>query len=199
MASPAKKRLMTFNDEHWSTLYGRAIENDPGLQDILSPSLFEFTRNFASSRMTTDGMILPTVLTTINFVLAANEVRVQTNANFKQNLNTYFLVVGQPFTGKIPAVTCAAREPIAELAYSKNIFSDTTYAGLTQHLSDDGRFYLVNSEISGYFNRIFDTRSTSNDVELLCDLYSGAMKNHGFAQIQSRIIKPHAPFCILGK
>ena len=116
MASPARRKLIQVDDEYWEQLYARFLNNDPGLEGIISADLYTFLHDLATSKFTTIGMLFPSILTSINYVLGAKGCVVTAGpASQKRNMNTFMIIVGQPSTGKTPALETAAWDRLSHI------------------------------------------------------------------------------------
>lgn len=200
MASPARRKLIQVDDEYWDQLYARFLNNDPGLEGIISADLYTFLHDLARSKFTTIGMLFPSILTSINYVLGAKGCVVTAGpASQKRNMNNFMIIVGQPSTGKTPALETAAWEPMDACPTLKNTVNSTvTSAGLESSVANDTKMFIINREISGYLGNIFE-HSSNDDVEQLCSLYSGERSAHGYAHVPGRTIEKDVAFCILGE
>ncbi|XP_066912003.1 uncharacterized protein [Clytia hemisphaerica] len=193
--------INAISDDVWADLYARLInsneENEISL-NLINNRVSKFISLFANKHGFNASFFIAPILTTINFLLSRVGSKVTIRDGFEMNLNTYWLFVGQPTTGKSSAIKHGITEPIPDPVKS-SLISTTTGSGLTKLLSKKQQAYIVNSEISDYFMRFAKNDENSNgEIENLCKLYSGESITTNYATEDQRSIKTDIPFCILG-
>ena len=94
------------------------------------------------------------ILTTINYIASNRKCSFEVSNEYKINLNTFFVLVGEPSTGKSPAIKVAVTEPMTQLNKNEDIISNSTSAGLTKLLSKKNKAFIVNQEVHDYLLKI---------------------------------------------
>ena len=147
------------------------------------------------------GYLAPTLLTTTAFILAKNEVTVQTAPNQQQLPNIFSLFVGYPGTGKSASVDHAATTPVLSITKPDEtlLVGRATSSALIKQIADNGKAYVVSSEIFDALNKLLksDEETASGDIQLLCKLFSGERATYHYSTEKVREIPPNTPFSIL--
>ena len=119
--TPKRRTLNHVSEDVWAATYARFINNDVNLQDLLSPPLYDFLFHFSRKASTSVGFLLPAILVTINFILAAKGGMVQVKRDFERNLNLFWVMVGSPTTGKTTAINSAVVTPLTDVPDINNL------------------------------------------------------------------------------
>ena len=160
----------------------------------------DFLKLKATSIGTNSGYVFASLVTTINYIAAHRKATIEIRRNYITNLNTYFIFVGQPSTGKSPAIKAAVVQPFSKLNMTEELISSSTSSGLSKLLANNNAAYIVNPEISDYLLKVLknNDENYSGDMELLCKLYSGESCCLKYSTENSRTIKEDCTLCILG-
>ena len=111
-AKMSRRILKSVSDESWAELYKRFVMNDFNYKKILSSDLYTFINKLSKGNGTCFGYVLMSILTTINYIASNRKCSFEVSNEYKINLNTFFVLVGEPSTGKSPAIKVAVTEPI---------------------------------------------------------------------------------------
>ncbi|XP_066928517.1 uncharacterized protein [Clytia hemisphaerica] len=202
-----RRAIDSVEDDGWAELYTRLINSaDDGgnngagevTVNLINNKAANFLKLYANKHGFNGAFLMPAILTTINFMLSRIGARVQVRDGFVLNLNTYWLFVGQPTTGKSSAIKHGITDPIPD-SIKDSLISSTTSSGLTKLLSKKSEAYIVNSEISEYISRFAkNDENNTGEIENICKIYSGETININYATENQRHLKGNIPFCILG-
>lgn len=121
-------------DETLANLNKRFFDQKIDFSKILSTNLLSFVQSYATSNGTNVGYVIPSILTTINFLAAKKCCKVEIHDGYFANLNTLLIFVGQPSTGKSPALKCAVTRPLENTEITDCIISNSTASGFTKLL-----------------------------------------------------------------
>jgi hypothetical protein len=166
-------------------------------EDVLT-----FFTNKAISVGSSLGYLTPALLTTTAFVLANNDVKVQTGNNHEQLPNIFTIFIGYPGTGKSASVDHAATTPILSISKPDQslLIGRATSSALVKQIAENGKAYVVSSEIYDALNKLLksDDESATGDIQLLCKLFSGERATYHYSTEKVREIPANTPFSILG-
>ena len=140
----AKHIINRIPEETWAELNTRFLKHEVDYQSVLSMPLYEFLHNKATSVGTNIGYLLSSMIATTNFLAARNQSHIEIRNDYKINLNTFMIFVGQPSTGKSPAIKLAVSKPLPEIQNDQYIMSTATTSALTKFLANQNCAYIVN-------------------------------------------------------
>ncbi|XP_057297169.1 uncharacterized protein LOC130626079 isoform X2 [Hydractinia symbiolongicarpus] len=187
-------------EEVWAELNSRFINHDVKYENVLSEQLFTYLNNKATAAGTNIGYVLASVITTANYLTSKNHGSIEIRNGYSINLNTFFLFVGQPSTGKSPAIKMAVNQPLKAIQEDTDIISNTTTSGLTKCLCTRKCTYIVNAEIQEYLYKILkkNDENYTGDMEILSKIFSGENVSIQFSTENNRYIPENCALCILG-
>ncbi|XP_057299501.1 uncharacterized protein LOC130630121 [Hydractinia symbiolongicarpus] len=187
-------------EEVWAELNSRFINHDVKYENVLSEQLFTYLNNKATAAGTNIGYVLASVITTANYLTSKNHGSIEIRNGYSINLNTFFLFVGQPSTGKSPAIKMAVNQPLKAIQEDTDIISNTTTSGLTKCLCSRKCTYIVNAEIQEYLYKILkkNDENYTGDMEILSKIFSGENVSIQFSTENNRYIPENCALCILG-
>ncbi|KAJ7323387.1 hypothetical protein OS493_031862 [Desmophyllum pertusum] len=108
-------KLNRQNEQTWVNLQKRLNLVQFDYKRLFPTEVHNFVKNKAVSVGSSEGYFIPSLLTTTAFVLASNNIKVDTSTH-KQPLNIFTIFVGYPGTGKSSAIQYAAQEPLEFLS-----------------------------------------------------------------------------------
>lgn len=199
--SSAKHLINSQPEETWAELNSRFIKHDVDYEEVLSSQLLKFVKNRAISVGTNIGYVLSSMITTANFLAGKNKNLIEIRNGYTINLNTFVIFVGQPSTGKSPALKLAVYNPLQSIDEDLSVMSTATTSGLTKFLCNNNCAYIVNAEIQEYLYKILrkNDENYTGDVEILSKVFSGEKITMQFSTENKRNIPESCAFCILGK
>ncbi|XP_057290903.1 uncharacterized protein LOC130613599 [Hydractinia symbiolongicarpus] len=182
-----KTIIKSQSDETWAELNKKLMEHEINYNKVLTEPLYQFIDAIAKSVGTNIGFVLPSILTTINYLASSQ--------NFNCEIRD-----GQPSTGKSPAIKVSVSNPLTGLDLHKELISCSTSSGLTKLLSKIQRAFIVNPEIQEYLLKIIkqNDENAASEVEILCKVFSGESCTFNYGTENRREISSDTTLCILG-
>ena len=149
--------------------------------DLFPKHVHDFIQKKAVSMSSCTGYFVPCLLSTTSFVLGLNSYISNGSRSFPCNL--YIMVTGHPTTGKSPAMKEYSVDPLVLIRDNCDIgnfvFERCTSSALVKVLSEQNKAMVLSPELYDVLNKLLrnDEESSSGDVQMLCELFSGERNN----------------------
>ena len=168
-------------DRTWCRLQKRLSDNSFDYSKFMPENIFSFIKHKATSVNSCIGYFVPTLLTTVSYLLTKAKVTIST-VNHVQPTNLYTIFVGYPGTGKSSAIDDGCIKPVENTLQAdvKGCLLDrTNSSGLIKHLSKNGTAFIVSSEVSDVLNKLLKSDEETCSGELwFCVRFSRANEFH---------------------
>ena len=199
MTSNPLNKVSRQHERTWTSLQRRISGMSYDYSTLFPQTIIQFLTQKPISVGSSVQYFAPTLLTTTAFILANNHATVRTST-YEHLPNLYTLVVGYPGTGKSAAVDLAATTPMLAVTEEDDslLLGRATSSALVKQVAENGKAYLVSSEIYDILNKLMtDDETSSGDVQLLCKLFSGERASYHYSTEKVREIPAKTPFSIL--